>query len=308
MIRRAAHACLSQFVACVSPLPPSSSPALLRLLSPPCLLPAALQRTAWLVPSPWRRNFAAGGVQPAPPEAASKEDATNSSSSSSSSSGGSGGGSRSADSGGSGDDEPETLLAPWFPALDALRWTVSSLIGRAAISLVTRAVDPFFDEPAFLSGSCDAFTAVHEAWQTGTLGSLSALAAPPVAAAFEEAAAAYTAQGLRAVLEITQLRSATIIGATICHAESVGQPAEAPVAHTWGGRPAGSAPRPPYYLVFTVRYESTERCKLFSLADGTRVATLRNTRGHVWRFARSLPHDLPVSTPLESDWKLVDVS
>jgi hypothetical protein len=57
----------------------------------------------------------------------------------------------------------------------------------------------------------------------------------------------------------------------------------------------------------SVRYDSEEEVELRrGGAGGQLVRRTRDTRGHVWQFARPLPHALPAAR-VESPWKLVNI-
>jgi hypothetical protein len=57
----------------------------------------------------------------------------------------------------------------------------------------------------------------------------------------------------------------------------------------------------------SVRFDSEEECELRrSGAAGALMRRTRDTRGHVWQFARPLPAALPAAC-VESPWKLVNI-
>jgi hypothetical protein len=189
-------------------------------------------------------------------------------------------------------------------------------------------------EAAFLGGARDAFFAVNELWPAGDAAALAPLTSPAVGAALRDTLALYAADGLHLSFAVRALRrEPRVVRAALLFADEVGEaePAESPADAEAGSARAQSPENPDdaaaavaggvrnfyrgrltgvvgqLYLGVSVRYDSEEEVELRRGGpQGRLVRRTRDTRGHVWQWARPLPHALPAAG-VETPWKLVNI-
>jgi hypothetical protein len=170
---------------------------------------------------------------------------------------------------------------------------------------------------------------VNELWPAGDAAALAPLTSPAVGAALRDTLALYAADGLHLSFAVRALRrEPRVVRAALLFADEVGEaePAESPaeasseraqspenpdaavaggVRNFYRGRLTGVVGQ--LYLGVSVRYDSEEEVELRRGGPkGRLVRRTTDTRGHVWQWARPLPHALPAAG-VETPWKLVNI-
>jgi hypothetical protein len=191
---------------------------------------------------------------------------------------------------------------------------------NAAADAPCRSFEPDFDEAAFIDGATDAYFAVNELWPTGDAEKMAEFMTPPVAEAFAEMVAGYKAANMVLSFNTTSFHRARITDfsllsrgelrgkgprATPRAAVATAASAEPPDEAEDGGGSSYSIPGiGAMYLAFSVRYDVVDEVELRRGGPrGPLASRIKDSRGHVWTFARPLPRKVPFDGA-DTPWKL----